>query len=238
VWWGGAGGARRRRSSARRGRLPSGILDERVCFAIDLRQPAVTIDWLSALLDAREHAHAAARRGDAVRRYVVAHGALRLLLAERLDTDPRALPFVQTCAVCGSHEHGRPPLALDGAPSFSLSHSSDVAVVAVSPETVGVDVEVVRPRRYLDRVAMRTVTDSEFAQWRALPEPEQLAAFLGAWTAKEAYLKMLGVGLTRNQRDVPMQDSTTWTDWPPGAITSVVATAPRRFERRDWRVPW
>jgi 4'-phosphopantetheinyl transferase len=199
------------------------------------------------LLDAREHAHATARHDDARRRYVVAHGALRMLLGARVDADPATLRFELTCAVCGSHEHGRPALAgagADGAagdngtPSFSLSHSSDVAVVAIAPERVGVDVEVVRPRRYLDRVARRVLTDGELTQWGALPEPEQLAMFLRAWTAKEAYLKMLGVGLTRSLRDVPAHDATTWPGWPPGAITSVVTTPRREFDAREWRVPW
>jgi 4'-phosphopantetheinyl transferase len=190
------------------------------------------------LLDAREHAHSTARHDDARRRYVVAHGALRLVLGARVDGDPAALRFELTCAVCGSHEHGRPALAGDGGTSFSLSHSSDVAVVAIAPERVGVDVEVVRPRRYLDRVARRVLTDGELAQWVALPEHEQLAMFLRAWTAKEAYLKMLGVGLTRSLHDVPTHDATTWPDWPAGAITSVVTATRREFDAREWRVPW
>jgi 4'-phosphopantetheinyl transferase len=165
---------------------------------------------------------------------------LRLLLGGHVGADPATLRFELTCAVCGSHEHGRPALADDGdgAPSFSLSHSGDVAVVAIAPERVGVDVEVVRPRRYLDRVARRVLTDGELAQWGALREPQQLAMFLRAWTAKEAYLKMLGVGLTRSLRDVPMHDATTWPDWPAGAVTSVVTTTRREFDAREWRVPW
>jgi 4'-phosphopantetheinyl transferase len=219
-------------------RLPSRILDERVCYAIDLQQPVATVDRMSAFLDAREQAHATARRGDAVRRYVVAHGALRLVLGEQLGTDPRLLRFVQTCAVCGSQEHGRPALAGHDAPSFSLSHSADTAVVAVAPDRVGADVEVVRPRRYLDRVAQRTFTADEFTHWSDLPDEERLVAFLRAWTAKEAYLKMLGVGLTRALREVPTHDASTWLDWPPGAVTSVVATTPREFSVQEWQVPW
>jgi 4'-phosphopantetheinyl transferase len=140
--------------------------------------------------------------------------------------------------VCGSHEHGRPALAAEDAPSFSLSHSADVAVVAVAPERVGADVETVRERRYLDRVARRTLTADEFARWSALPEPDQLVEFLRAWTAKEAYLKMLGVGLTRALRDVPTHDASTWPDWPAGAVASVVTTTPREFSAQEWQVPW
>jgi phosphopantetheinyl transferase len=148
------------------------------------------------------------------------------------------LRFALTCAVCGSQEHGRPALAGDDRPSFSLSHSGEVAVVALAPDRVGADVEVVRERRYVDRVARRMFTADEFAHWSALRGPDRLVAFLRAWTAKEAYLKMLGVGLTRALRDVPTREASTWLDWPAGAVTSVVASASGAFRTEDWPVPW
>jgi 4'-phosphopantetheinyl transferase len=197
---------------------------ERVCHAIDLRQSASVADEMSSLLDAREQAHAQGRHDVAARRYVVAHGALRLVLAEHLDVAPASLRFTRTCAVCGSREHGRPDVeGVDGF-SFSLSHSGDTAIVAVAPERVGVDVEEVRARRYLEQVARRTMDDAEYERWCARREPERARAFLETWTAKEAYLKMLGVGLTRPLREVGVTGAHTWTDWPGGCVTSVVAT--------------
>ncbi|MDQ1522053.1 MAG: 4-phosphopantetheinyl transferase, partial [Actinomycetota bacterium] len=170
---------------------------------------------MSTTLDTRERAYRDARRTDAARRYVVAHGALREILGALVAADPATLRYKHTCAVCGSHEHGRPELAgIAGAPSFSLSHSGDVAVVAVSTEQVGADVEVVRARRYLDRIAQRTLRADEYSRWESLRDDEQVAAFLRSWTAKEAYLKMLGVGLTRALREIPTHDAQTWLDWP------------------------
>jgi 4'-phosphopantetheinyl transferase len=210
---------------------------ERVCYAVDLDQDARVVEELWPLLDAREHTHAAARRDDARRRYVVAHGELRRILASHTGTAPRAIAYAYLCGVCGSHEHGRPSLATiagsnDAAPSFSLSHSGDVAVVAIAPEPVGVDVERVRPRRYLDAVARRVLRDDEFARWAARPEADRLDAFLRVWTAKEAYLKLLGVGITRALREVDVHDTQTWSAWPDGCVTSVAG------EGAVTRAPW
>jgi 4'-phosphopantetheinyl transferase len=137
--------------------------------------------------------------------------------------------------VCGSHEHGRPSLSggdLTGAPSFSLSHSGDVAVVAVAAEPIGADVERVHPRRYLDAVARRVLRDDEFARWAALPETDRVVAFLRVWTAKEAYVKLLGVGITRALRDVDVTGAQTWAGWPAGCVTSVAAAGP--VNRARW----
>jgi 4'-phosphopantetheinyl transferase len=206
---------------------------EREVVAIDLVQPPTAVDALFELLDERERVHAAARRGDdARRRYVVAHGALRTLLARRLGDEPAALRYRTVCAVCGSREHGRPELDGAGELSFSLSHSHDVAVVAVAPEPVGVDVEVVRERRYLDGVARRIMDDAAFATWSRLADPgDQLVEFLATWTAKEAVSKRRGVGLARPLRDVDTTATTTWRDWPPGCITSVSPAAPGDWPR-------
>jgi 4'-phosphopantetheinyl transferase len=203
---------------------------ERVCYAVGLDPDARAVEELWGLLDPRERAHADARRDDARRRYVVAHGELRRILAEHTAATPETIAYAFLCGVCGSREHGRPSLAPNDAnntaPSFSLSHSGDVAVVAVAGEPIGADVERVRPRRYLDAVARRILRDDEFARWAALAGDEQLVAFLRVWTAKEAYLKLLGVGITRALRDVDVQGARTWPDWPDGCVTSVAAAGP------------
>jgi 4'-phosphopantetheinyl transferase len=194
----------------------------------------------SGLLDPRERAQAAQRHGDAIRRYVVAHGALRTILAAHTGVAPDVLRYAYRCAVCGSTEHGRPeldPAQRRDAVSFSLSHSHEVAVVAVMTDAtgpVGVDVEVARSRPYLERIATRVLAPPAVEEWRALPPDERVRAFLRAWTAKEAYLKQLGVGLTRRLVDVPAGDAQTWDDWPPGCVTSVVATERGPFTTRRW----
>jgi 4'-phosphopantetheinyl transferase len=70
------------------------------------------------------------------RRYIAARARLRIILARYVGQAPAALQFHYG-------PHGKP--ALDGI-SFNLSHSADLALLAVSRGTVvGVDIERVRP---------------------------------------------------------------------------------------------
>jgi 4'-phosphopantetheinyl transferase len=200
-------------------------------WTIALTQPQAVVDALATTLDDGERGHAAARtRADALRRYVVAHGAVRHVLGEMLDVAPPALRFDRRCRHCGHPAHGKPSVA--GGPAFSLSHSGDVAVLAVSDVgEVGIDVEVRRARTRLDRLAARVLSDAELAQWAATPCSERLEHFLRAWTAKEAYLKALGLGLVRPLREVPV-DPGGWTVHSyapvPGALAAVAAEGAHR----------
>ena len=76
---------------------------------------------------------------------------------------------------------------------FSLSHSGEYAVLAVSSLPVGVDIQEIRPERVT--AAMRFLTGSEQAQLSALPQEERTQAFFLLWTLKESYGKMTGRGL-------------------------------------------
>jgi 4'-phosphopantetheinyl transferase len=146
------------------------------------------------LLDAQERARAArfAFERDR-RRYIDAHVALRRLLAERTGRRPGALEFE-----IGAF--GKPRLA--GMPrfAFSLSHSEDLALIALADGVdpgveIGVDLERVRPLHDLDALALQCLTAAERLQLAALPAPQRPLAFLQCWTRKEACLKALGTGL-------------------------------------------
>jgi 4'-phosphopantetheinyl transferase len=167
-----------------------------------MEQPRAVVDALARTLDGREQAAATRRRDRARDRYVVAHGAMRALLGEVLDQSPSRITIDRRCAHCADPDHGKPVVV--GAPSFSLSHSGTVGLLALSRPRVGIDVEIVRPRVHLDRLARRVFDETEYAQWAARPDVERLPAFLRAWTAKEAYLKAVGLGLKRPMRTVPV----------------------------------
>lgn len=71
---------------------------------------------------------------------------------------------------------------------FSISHSHDALAVAVSRDSVGVDIESAdAPCR--EGMAQRTMTAGELAQYEALPEGEKDAYFVRLWCAKEALFK-------------------------------------------------
>ena len=84
------------------------------------------------------------------------------------------------------------PMLVSGQVEFSLSHSGEWVVCAVSSQPVGVDVEL--PRCTL-ATARRFFAPEEVAMVEALPKADQADALLRLWTAKEAFTKALGTGL-------------------------------------------
>jgi 4'-phosphopantetheinyl transferase len=192
---------------------------------VPLDQPADVVGALTATLEPSERQAAEARRPPARRRYVVAHGALRAIVGGALDIDPAALTFDRTCRHCGDPSHGKPRVSGPVECSFNLSHSGGLAAVALirGPHEVGVDIEERRNRRHLDRLAARTMTPTEYDEWRALPGDEQLDAFLRTWTAKEAFAKATGHGLVRPLRETPAAPA-GWRAFAFAPATDVVGT--------------
>jgi 4'-phosphopantetheinyl transferase len=82
--------------------------------------------------------------------------------------------------------------------SFNLSHSGRLALVAIAPGgvEVGIDVERLRPRRDLIRLAERWLPTDDAATIAATTDgaPRE-AAFYAAWTRHEARVKCTGEGL-------------------------------------------
>lgn len=131
------------------------------------------------------------------RRFVAAHAALRRILAGYTALPPRDLRLT-------IGPHGKPSLAgaatAHGALEFNLSHSADLAVVAVARERpIGVDLE--RWKHEMDHLALaeRFFSPAERASLRALAERQGdlVHGFFAAWSRKEAYIKARGEGVTR-----------------------------------------
>lgn len=89
--------------------------------------------------------------------------------------------------------HGKPYIEGSGM-RFNVSHSGGRIAVALADAEVGVDIERIRPIN--PRVAERYFTAAE-NQYIALAgnSAETQRRFFEIWTAKEAYLKLYGVGL-------------------------------------------
>ena len=152
-------------------------------------------------------------------------------------------------------EDGKPRLAV--APerlSFNLSHSGDLALVAIAPGgvEVGVDLERLRPRRDLVRLAERRLPPADAtAVAVASPGPEREAAFYAAWTRHEARVKCVGSGLfgtapRSRRRRGPAAGSTRATPprWPSlprrrsaGSRASRSAPGFRGYARIAWIPP-
>jgi phosphopantetheinyl transferase len=130
--------------------------------------------------------------------------ALRRVLAVYLGEEPDRIRLERG-------EHGKPRLAGAGARlEFNLSHSRDLALVAVSGELeVGVDVERVRPQRG--------------------------EAFYRRWACHEARVKCLGVGLLRARRMTPDGSVVTApVDVGPGFAAAVAARAAELPPLQGW----
>ena len=120
------------------------------------------------------------------RRYILAHGALRVILGSYTDRDPAEVVF-------RSGPGGKPAIS-DGSLRFNLSHSGDVAVCGVSRTVdVGVDVERVVPEVALELARHLPVRARRRLQ--SLPEAARSRAFFLAWTRMESCAKAGGEGL-------------------------------------------
>lgn len=77
---------------------------------------------------------------------------------------------------------------------FSLSHSGDLALCAVSDAPVGCDIERVKHAPF--EIAPRIFCSAECAYLRAAQDDsEARRRFFTLWTLKESYMKMTGEGL-------------------------------------------
>jgi 4'-phosphopantetheinyl transferase len=155
------------------------------------------------------------------RRSRVAHAALRHILAHVLQADAGELPITRG-------ERGKPRLQGDYGCDFSLSHSRDMALVAVAPTAVGVDVEHDRAGHRVLATARRILHADTTALLERLEGKPLEVAFLDAWTLREAHVKAVGGGLFHTPDALPFD--------PAVAADGSVMTVTERDSDRVWSV--
>lgn len=152
---------------------------------------------LTALLTDEEKQRAARFRFDLPRqRFVICRATLRQVLGNCCGVVAEDVPL-------NYGPHGKPELAWDRLSAdvprvqFSVSHSGDYGLIAVTIETeVGVDIEECNPAVKTLKLAERFFSPVEASELANLPAERQLDGFYRGWTSKEAYLKATGRGLT------------------------------------------
>jgi len=158
-------------------------------WLVDLEAPP---DGAVMLVGPAEIARAASylSRRDAAR-FAAGRAWLRLILGRYLDADPGRLEFE-------AESGGRPALAgaTAGVIHFSLSRSADRGFVAVSCSPVGADIELARARAGLVDLITTRFGVGEARCIIAGCGGSPVRGFYRHWTAKEAYLKATGRGLT------------------------------------------
>jgi 4'-phosphopantetheinyl transferase len=160
-------------------------------WLISLDSAGSGISWAMARLAPEERA-LAERFPDHTNtvRFAVTRAALRQLLGEYTNRSCADIRLTYG-------EAGKPYLNSDTSVYFNVSHSADLAVIAMSTDTpVGVDVE---QRRELELRVREMVTElfhpEEEERLTALPDETMATAVLRCWTMKEAVGKAVGFGL-------------------------------------------
>lgn len=129
-------------------------------------------------------------------RYTACRSALRYLLGAYCSVPPGELGF-------STGPSGKPSLIAGRGPGFSVSHTGDLAVIAISrAPDIGVDIEAIRSLDDPAGLASSVFHADELAQLSRYYGAELIARFFKGWTRKEAYLKALGMGLTIDPRSV------------------------------------
>ncbi len=158
------------------------------CHLDDDRDIALTKAW--QLLSGDETARAQRFHFDRDRnRYARGRGFLRSMLGQVCGQDPAGLIF-------GTGAQGKPFLQNSDL-AFNLSHSRDLAVLAISRSgPLGLDLEFIDRAADIAGLARTCLTPGETDVLAALPEAQRRARFFAFWTAKEARMKLTGEGLS------------------------------------------
>lgn len=101
--------------------------------------------------------------------------------------------------------HGKPYLAGDSPIYFSLSHSGEYVLLAVSDKEVGADIQMQKDVNFVS-LAKQFMTEQEYEAWSREDILNQKALFFQIWTGKEAYLKLTGEGMTAGFQTVQFDD--------------------------------
>jgi 4'-phosphopantetheinyl transferase len=147
------------------------------------------------------------------RRYVAAHGVVRVVLGGYLGLPAAAVAFTYGPS-------GKPSLASSydsedvvgeaspvGRLHFSLSHSGGLGAIAVATcGQVGLDLELVRDLPDLDRLAQIVFSPRELVSYQDRRLDRKMRCFYAGWTRKEAVVKACGdgIGLGLDTFDVPV----------------------------------
>ena len=160
----------------------------------NLDLPTAEVDHLTTFLSTDElHRASKFRFPEHKRRFIVARGILRELLSHYLDISPESVQFNYS-------DRGKPQLLKPSTEcplQFNISHSQEYALFGFTTSNlIGVDIEYLREMPDSVKIAQRFFSPREFDLIKNLAIKEQSQGFFKLWTAKEAYLKAIGTGLS------------------------------------------
>lgn len=170
-------------------------------------------DFFSAEELAQAYKHLSPSRKEHIDRLKKPEDKRRSLTGELLVQKLIAEQFSVSDAVLHRDEKGQPYLS--GCELYvSIAHCDEKVACAVSHAPVGMDIEKLRPVNLKLCRHICTAEETEFLlqenrelEDQPCEDPEVIHRFFRIWTAKEAYFKKLGTGITdlKSVNTLPLQ---------------------------------
>lgn len=169
------------------------ILEDNIdLWLIDLNQKnysqALTVKYLLSYLENRKQNSLIFKKDQIT--YLISHVALRFILSKYINIYPQLIKYK-------FNSYGKPYIVDYPWLHFNLSHSAELACVAISSTEIGVDVEYIAKNLDYLKIANYYFTKLELNLINNQRDnTNRSKIFFKIWTMKEALLKAIGTGLT------------------------------------------
>lgn len=95
------------------------------------------------------------------------------------------------------NDHKKPDY-IDERYHFNISHSKGLVLMGVSDTIIGVDCELIKANKNIDKLSTKIFNDNDFNYFIN----DDVTTLYSIWTIKEAYLKAVGIGLVSNIKEI------------------------------------
>jgi 4'-phosphopantetheinyl transferase len=162
-------------------------------------------------------------------RFTAGRGLLRHVLAQYLDIQAQEIQFTYGHA-------GKPYLVANPLNiHFNISHSGDVALVAVTAaREIGVDVERICTMPEMDDIVVRFFSDDAKREFQSAPLAERVQVFFKCWTEHEAMTKCTGDGIA-DEKPLAPHGMTVLPLFPAVGYVGALAVSGAAARVRTWR---
>lgn len=131
------------------------------------------------------------------KRFIICRSILKIVLAAHTKIDAKNISL-------DYHFNKKPYLASHPTLHFNISHSEDFAVIAISHNKVGIDIEYMSEDFNFNEIMSDVFNDNEILTIQKAANKKQ--SFYTYWTRKEAFVKYLGKGIDDDFKYIPCLD--------------------------------
>lgn len=130
-------------------------------------------------------------------RFIISRSILKIVLAAYTKLDAKNINL-------DYHSNKKPYLASHLWLHFNVSHSEDYAVIAISLNKVGIDIEFSSEDFNFKEILSAVFNDNEILAIQNAANKKH--TFYTSWTRKEAFVKALGKGIDEDFKYIPCLD--------------------------------